>query len=228
MTPGSISNPSIITASGIVAATSGNKPCGSNISSDLQQQPTSGRTNVSKGITIGCHMNMCPGFSSNNSSHNNNNCSNSYNVSSSISKCSNKFPSKIDPRYAGPSALRQLLPIALCVLSFATVLSVLIVYMDTTEIRHQQFRLNMSRDYELIGVAQDNPTLVAFIREIHMKKYPMNFLKNAPIEHLNFTERHELTPEMAHYTANMVRGKINGNFIQSMTGATSYEIPAPW
>lgn len=32
----------------------------------------------------------------------------------------------------GPSPLRQLLPIAVCLLSFATVLSMLIVYMDTT------------------------------------------------------------------------------------------------
>ena len=32
----------------------------------------------------------------------------------------------------GPSALRQLLPIVLCLLSFASVLTVLIIYMDTT------------------------------------------------------------------------------------------------
>lgn len=38
---------------------------------------------------------------------------------------------KIDPRL-GPSPYRQLLPIALCILSFATVFSILIVYMDTT------------------------------------------------------------------------------------------------
>ncbi|CAD6999622.1 unnamed protein product [Ceratitis capitata] len=50
------------------------------------------------------------------------------------------------------------------------------------EIRHKQFRLNMSRDYEFFGVAQDDPTLIAFLREIHMRKYPMHFLKNAPID----------------------------------------------
>lgn len=38
---------------------------------------------------------------------------------------------KFDPRL-GPSPYRQLLPIALCILSFATVFSILIVYMDTT------------------------------------------------------------------------------------------------
>lgn len=36
------------------------------------------------------------------------------------------------PTVHGPSPWRQLLPIAACMLSFATVLSVLIVYMDTT------------------------------------------------------------------------------------------------
>lgn len=86
----------------------------------------------------------------------------------------------------------------------------------------------MSRDYELIGVSQDDPTLIAFLREIHMKKYPMNFLKDAPVEHLNFTERHELTPEMAHYIADLVGGKFNGAFIQSMTGSTSNAMTAPW
>lgn len=38
---------------------------------------------------------------------------------------------KFDPRL-GPSPYRQLLPIALCILLFATVFSILIVYMDTT------------------------------------------------------------------------------------------------
>jgi len=29
----------------------------------------------------------------------------------------------------------------------------------------------MSRDYELNGVAQDDPALIAFLRQIHMGKY---------------------------------------------------------
>ncbi|XP_055921658.1 protein Star [Eupeodes corollae] len=134
---------------------------------------------------------------------------------------------KYDPRL-GPSPYRQLLPIALCILSFATVFSILIVYMDTTEIRHQQFRLNMSRDLDFFGVAQDDPTLIAFLREIHMKKYPMHFLKNAPAEHLNFTNQHELTPEMAHYVADLVGGKLNGAAIQSLTGQAGNLMTAPW
>lgn len=33
---------------------------------------------------------------------------------------------------SGPSSLRQILPIALCLFTFATVLSILVIYMDTT------------------------------------------------------------------------------------------------
>lgn len=97
------------------------------------------------------------------------------------------------------------------------------------EIRHQQFRLNMSRDYELNNVAQDNPDLVNFLREFHMKKYPMNFLKTEPFsEHLNFTERHEQTPVMAQYISNLVGAKANGAYIQSMTGSTTNLLTGPW
>nr|XP_029724670.1 uncharacterized protein LOC115264814 [Aedes albopictus] len=41
-----------------------------------------------------------------------------------------KLPAKTSP--IGPSPFRQLLPVALCIISFATVLSILIIYMDTT------------------------------------------------------------------------------------------------
>ncbi|XP_075153521.1 EGF receptor activation regulator Star [Haematobia irritans] len=96
---------------------------------------------------------------------------------SSSSANGNKNLKKFDPRL-GPSPYRQLLPIALCILSFATVFSILIVYMDTTEIRHQQFRLNMSRDYDFFDVAQDDPILIAFLREIHMRKYSKHCFKS--------------------------------------------------
>ncbi|KAL1399072.1 hypothetical protein pipiens_020125, partial [Culex pipiens pipiens] len=139
----------------------------------------------------------------------------------------NKLPAKTSP--IGPSPFRQLLPVALCIISFATVLSVLIIYMDTTEIRHQQFRLNMSRDYDLMGVPQDNPALVKYVRDIHMKKYPMTFMRNAnaPVEHLNFTNRHELTPEMAHFVSDLLGKKRFGTFFQSLTGISESMMTAP-
>ncbi|XP_049279827.1 protein Star isoform X2 [Anopheles funestus] len=139
-----------------------------------------------------------------------------------------KLPSKSSP--LGPSPFRQLLPVTLCIISFATVLSILIIYMDTTEIRHQQFRLNMSRDYDLMGVPQDNPALVKYVRDIHMKKYPMTFMRNAnaPVEQLNFTNRHELTPEMAHLISDLLGRKRFGTFFQSLTGNSDSMMTAPW
>uniref|UniRef100_A0A6E8W946 Methyltransferase FkbM domain-containing protein n=2 Tax=Anopheles coluzzii TaxID=1518534 RepID=A0A6E8W946_ANOCL len=139
-----------------------------------------------------------------------------------------KLPAKSSP--LGPSPFRQLLPVTLCIISFATVLSILIIYMDTTEIRHQQFRLNMSRDYDLMGVPQDNPALVKYVRDIHMKKYPMTFMRNAnaPVEQLNFTNRHELTPEMAHLISDLLGRKRFGTFFQSLTGNSDSMMTAPW
>lgn len=101
-----------------------------------------------------------------------------------------------------------------------------------TEIRHQQFRLNMSRDYDLLGVEPDNPSLITYVREVHMKKYPnmvTNFLANAgPPEHLNFTNQHELTPQLASEIASLVGGKRQGIFFQSLTGSSGPMMTAPW
>ncbi|KAM7353900.1 EGF receptor activation regulator Star isoform 1-T3 [Cochliomyia hominivorax] len=170
----------------------------------------------------------------------------------SIKVSGSKNLKKFDPRL-GPSPYRQLLPIALCILSFATVFSILIVYMDTTEILHQQFRLNMSRDYELVGVAQDDPQLIAFLRKIHMRKYPMHFFKTSSeaaadnglpgggggvgvnslndltTSHLNLSAYpNELTPKMAYYVANTLQGKTNGAVIQSLTGSLGHLMTGPW
>ncbi|KAL1401549.1 hypothetical protein pipiens_006521 [Culex pipiens pipiens] len=88
----------------------------------------------------------------------------------------------------------------------------------------------MSRDYDLMGVPQDNPALVKYVRDIHMKKYPMTFMRNAnaPVEHLNFTNRHELTPEMAHFVSDLLGKKRFGTFFQSLTGISESMMTAPW
>ncbi|KAH8262724.1 hypothetical protein KR026_009721 [Drosophila bipectinata] len=155
---------------------------------------------------------------------------------------------KLDPRL-NPSPYRQLLPIALCLLSFATVFATLIVYMDTTEIRHQQFRLNMSRDYELNGVAQDDPALIAFLREIHMGKYlgkaspkvvtasaagggpppPPSPPRSAAITPLSSSNSSGSgADQLAHLVADLVGGKMNGAVIQSLSGPLAHLITAPW
>lgn len=90
----------------------------------------------------------------------------------------------------------------------------------------------MSRDYDLLGVEQDNPSLITYIREVHMKKYPnmaTNLLANAgPPEHLNFTNQHELTPHLASEIAGLVGGKERGIFFQSLTGSSGPMMTAPW
>lgn len=100
------------------------------------------------------------------------------------------------------------------------------------EFRHQQFRLNMSRDYDLLGVAQEDPSLITYIREVHMKKYPNmahNLLEHAgPPEHLNFSNHHELTPELAAYIASLLDNKKGGVFFQSVAGSSGPMLTAPW
>ncbi|KAH8412097.1 hypothetical protein KR222_010860 [Zaprionus bogoriensis] len=167
--------------------------------------------------------------------------------SGSASGCSKS--KKLDPRLS-PSPYRQLLPIALCLLSFAFVFATLIVYMDTTEIRHQQFRLNMSRDYELNGVAQDDPALIAFLRQIHMRKYPTYMGKSASSSSIKTatvptagsgtgtgnssssnssgSSGNSMADQLAHYVSDLVGGKLNGAVIQSLSGPLANLITAPW
>lgn len=147
------------------------------------------------------------------------------------------------------SPSRQLLPILVCLITFATVLSVLIIYMDTTEIRHQQFRLNMSRDYELQGISQDNPGLISYVREVHLRKYANTPYFAQPEEEeedqeqqqqvktkkknsesdWDYRGRRELTPEMAQFVVeDLLAGKRRGVFVQSMTGANDALMTAQW
>lgn len=65
--------------------------------------------------------------------------------------------------------IRRLVPVAAFFIAFATVMTLLLVYMDTTAIRHHQFRMNMTQDYDLLNVAQDDPQLVTYIREVHVR-----------------------------------------------------------
>ena len=124
---------------------------------------------------------------------------------------------------------RPLLPILLCLITFATVLSVLIIYMDTTEIRHQQFRLNMTRDYELQGISQDDPQLITYVRDIYLRRYSKDPI--TPHQHVpwDYHNRKELTPRMAKYVVeDLLGGKRRGVFVQSMTGANERLITARW
>lgn len=128
----------------------------------------------------------------------------------------------------GPSSYRQLLPIVLCLISFATVLSILIIYMDTTEFRHQQFRLNMSRDLDFYGVAQDNPYLVTYVRELHIAKPLMPSLKNFPVVHMNFTDQDLIAKIGGFIVSDLLDNKKNGVFFESYPGGNDVMMTAPW
>ncbi|XP_018329594.1 protein Star [Agrilus planipennis] len=77
-------------------------------------------------------------------------------------------PAKVGHIISSPGSLKKLLPIAAFFMAFATVMTILLIYMDNTAMRHHQFRVNMSQDYELLEVAQDNPQLVTYIREVQL------------------------------------------------------------
>ncbi|XP_021190065.3 protein Star isoform X1 [Helicoverpa armigera] len=70
---------------------------------------------------------------------------------------------------ASPNDLyRRLLPAMLFVLTFVTVMTMLLIYMDTVALGAQKFRANMSRDYELASIAQGSAALVAFVQQLHL------------------------------------------------------------
>ncbi|KAJ0170674.1 hypothetical protein K1T71_013446 [Dendrolimus kikuchii] len=63
---------------------------------------------------------------------------------------------------------RRLLPAVLFVLTFVTVMTMLLVYMDNVAMTAQQFRRNMTLDYELARIGQASAQLVAYVRQLHL------------------------------------------------------------
>ncbi|XP_049880796.1 protein Star isoform X2 [Pectinophora gossypiella] len=75
---------------------------------------------------------------------------------------------------------RRLLPAVLFLLTFVTVMTMLLIYMDTVALGAQQFRLNMSRDYELARIGQASAPLVAYVRQLHLAPRGPHRLPSAP------------------------------------------------
>lgn len=94
-------------------------------------------------------------------------------------------PTKVNTMRHTPSTIKKLLPMAAFFMAFATVMTLLLIYYDNTgkwilyrivnirshfviviALRHHQFRVNMSQDYEFLNVAQDNPELIMYIKEM--------------------------------------------------------------
>ncbi|KAJ8967944.1 hypothetical protein NQ314_002560 [Rhamnusium bicolor] len=73
--------------------------------------------------------------------------------------------------------------------------------------RHYQFRVNMSQDYELLGVSQDNPQLVIYIREVHL----------APAiepHHKALESEDEVSRDTA-YVLKLLKNKRDGIFVEA-------------
>ncbi|CAG9864538.1 unnamed protein product [Phyllotreta striolata] len=126
------------------------------------------------------------------------------------SENANASPTPGKPSENSNSVTRKLLPLAAFFVAFTTVMTVLIVYMDNTAIKHYQFRVNMSQDYDLLGVSQDDPQLVTYIREVHLSSaYEPN--------HKPKQEPRKEDEEMSEDTAFVVRllDKKNGFFVEA-------------
>lgn len=96
-------------------------------------------------------------------------------------------PSEMGKFIHNTGMLKKILSLTAFFMAFVTVMVVLFIYMNNTgklqwtslgfkflktnfvAMRHYQFQVNMSRDYELLEVKQDNPQLIAYIRQMHLR-----------------------------------------------------------
>lgn len=97
-------------------------------------------------------------------------------------------PTKVNAVVHTPSMFKTILFMAAFFMAFATVMTILLTYYDNTgnikdhiiyiyksvmlllliALKHHQFKVNMSQDYEFLNVAQDNPQLILYIKEVLM------------------------------------------------------------
>lgn len=99
----------------------------------------------------------------------------------------------------------------------------------SAEYRHQQFRQNLTHDYDMVNTPQDNKELVWFVREVLMKKYPMSNLQRLPLNQFNYNSSSEEAPTMAKFIGkDLLGGKKSGFYFQSLTGTNAQMMPAPW
>lgn len=119
-------------------------------------------------------------------------------------------PTPAKMRYMLPTtaSLKNLLPAVTFLVAFATVMTVLVIHMNNTATRHHQFRVNMSKDNEFLGVAQDNPELITYIREVHLT--PAVEPHHRPLE----TAGPLLTDDTS-FILKLLNNKREGTFIES-------------
>ena len=103
------------------------------------------------------------------------------------------------------------------------------LFLFLAEKRHQQFRQNLTHDYDMVNTPQDNKELIWFVREVLMKKYPMPNLQRLPLNEFNYNTSNEEPSLMAKYIGKEMFGsKKSGFYFQSLTGSNAPMMPAPW
>ncbi|XP_030768349.1 protein Star [Sitophilus oryzae] len=107
----------------------------------------------------------------------------------------------------GQVITKKLLPIAGFFVAFATVMTVLILYMDNTAMKHHQFTLNLSKDMELNGISQDDTQLIIYLREMAIS--PAIEPHHKPLESLNVMSNE------TEYLLKIFNNKKNGIFVES-------------
>lgn len=89
----------------------------------------------------------------------------------------------------------------------------------------------MTRDYDLQGISQDNPVLVSYLREVHLKKYVDVPMFNHPTASEATMSLNKLSAQaqMGDFVArDLLNSKQNGVFIQSFIGASDNFMMAPY
>lgn len=98
---------------------------------------------------------------------------------------------------------KRLLPVALFFFAFATVMSVLILYMGNTALKHQQFTLSLNKDMELNGISQDDPQLIMYLKEVAL--FPAIETHHKPLE------SQEVIPPDTDYVLKLLNYKVIKN-----------------
>ncbi|KAL3268956.1 hypothetical protein HHI36_008042 [Cryptolaemus montrouzieri] len=117
----------------------------------------------------------------------------------------NNSPKTVEITQPSPGIVK---PLATFFMAFATVMTVLIVYMDNTAMKHYQFRMNLSQDFDFMSVTQDNPQLVTYIREVFLG--PAIEPHHKPIEY----DAKE-PPEDILYLLKLNNNKVDGVFVEA-------------
>lgn len=102
-------------------------------------------------------------------------------------------------------------------------------FLFAAEFRHQQFRQNLTHDYDMVNTPQDNKELIWFVREVLMKKYPMPNLQRLPMDQFNYNSSSDAASILSKYIGkDLFGGKKAGFYFQSLTGSNAPMMPAPW